>query len=98
MLVGEIVSFLGGFLHPHTEAPNNHAAVFAEYAASRNWLWVHYLQFLSVVILIAGFAVLYQAMAQRRVVTSLERCALAAGRHCNGGGVCGQHGSGRSCA
>jgi uncharacterized membrane protein len=79
MLVGEIGSFLGGFLHPHTELPNNHAAVFAEYAASRNWLWVHYLQFLSAVILIAGFVALYSAMARRNEVTSLERSALAAG-------------------
>jgi hypothetical protein len=79
MLVGEIVSFLGGFLHPHTEVPNSHAAVFAEYAAISNWLWVHYLQFLSAAILIAGFVVLYQAMARRSPVTSLERSAPAAG-------------------
>jgi uncharacterized membrane protein len=79
LLAGEVVSFLGGFLHPHLEVPNNHAAVFAEYAASRNWLWVHYLQFLSAVTVIAGFVVLYQAMARYRSVTSLERSALAAG-------------------
>jgi hypothetical protein len=79
MLVGEIVSFLAGLLHPHREVPNSHAAVFAEYAASRNWLWVHYLQFLSLVIVIAGFVVLYQVMARRDAVTPLERGALAAG-------------------
>ena len=78
LLSGEVVSFLGGFLHPHAEVPNNHPAVFAEYAGSRTWLWVHYLQFLAAVAITAGFIVLYQAMARRRAVTALERSALAA--------------------
>ena len=32
---------VGGIPHPHEVPPNYHAAVFAEYAHSTDWLWVH---------------------------------------------------------
>ncbi|HJQ86166.1 MAG TPA: DUF4386 family protein [Propionibacteriaceae bacterium] len=77
-IVGAVVSFVGGTLHPHRELPNDHPAVFAEYAASTNWLWVHYLQFAAALTVVAGFLVLYEAMSRRGVVSVLERSGYAA--------------------
>ena len=37
LFVGELFSLLVGLLHPARENPNNHSAVFAEYANSTNW-------------------------------------------------------------
>ena len=58
LFVGELLSLLAGFLHPSRENPNNHRAVFAEYANSVNWTAVHFGQFVSLVVIIAGLPVL----------------------------------------
>ena len=51
---GAALAVVGGLLHPHDEPPNSHAAVFAEYAHSTDWVWVHDLQFLSAAVVVAG--------------------------------------------
>ena len=54
---GAVLAVVGEVLHPHGEAPNSHRAVFAEYAHSTDWVWVHDLQFLSAAVVVAGFLV-----------------------------------------
>jgi hypothetical protein len=51
---GAAVSLVAGALHPGTQPPNQHAAVFAEYAASSTWTAVHLGQFVGMALLIAG--------------------------------------------
>jgi hypothetical protein len=65
LLAGIVLSFVAGFLHPAHEKPNEHIAVFAEYAASTNWIAVHLGQFVGIAILIAGLVVLYYALDVR---------------------------------
>ena len=51
LFVGELLSLLVGLLHPAHENPNNHSAVFAEYAASTNWTAVHLGQFVGIAVI-----------------------------------------------
>jgi hypothetical protein len=53
LMVGELVSLVG-LLHPGREPANNHPAVFAEYAASATWTAVHFGQFASTAMIMAG--------------------------------------------
>ena len=62
LFVGELFSLLVGFLHPARENPNNHSAVFVEYANSTNWTAVHLGQFVGMAIVIAGLLVLFFAL------------------------------------
>jgi hypothetical protein len=62
LFVGELFSLLVGLLHPARENPNNHSAVFAEYANSTNWTAVHLGQFVGMAIIIAGLLVLFFAL------------------------------------
>jgi hypothetical protein len=63
--VGFLVSLVAGLLHPGRENPNNHRAVFAEYANSAYWTAVHLGQFVGMAVLIAGLLVLYVALDVR---------------------------------
>ena len=62
LFVGELLSLLAGALHPARENPNNHTAVFAEYANSADWTAVHLGQFCGMVVIIAGLLVLFFAL------------------------------------
>jgi len=62
LFVGELLSLLVGLLHPSHENPNNHSAVFAEYATSTNWTAVHLGQFVGMAVIIAGLLVLFFAL------------------------------------
>jgi len=62
LFIGTLVSEVASLLHPHRENPNNHIAVFAEYAHSADWTAVHIGQFVGVAVLIAGLLVLYFAL------------------------------------
>jgi hypothetical protein len=54
---GLVLSVIAELFHPGREPANDHPAVFVEYAASTDWLWVHYAQFAAAAILVAGFLV-----------------------------------------
>jgi hypothetical protein len=77
---------VGGFLleavvevfHPSKEDPNKHAAVFAEYARSGAFTTIHLVQFIAILIGMAGFLVLYRALVSRGDVPVLARLAAAA--------------------
>lgn len=62
LFVGELLSLLAGALHPSRENPNNHTAVFAEYANSADWTAVHLGQFAGIAVIIAGLLVLFFAL------------------------------------
>jgi hypothetical protein len=62
LFVGELLSLLAGLFHPARENPNNHSAVFAEYANSTNWTAVHLGQFVGMAVIIAGLLVLFFAL------------------------------------
>jgi hypothetical protein len=77
ILVGVGAELLAEIVHPHQEAPNDHLAVFAEYAASSDWLWVHLAQFGAAAVVVAGFVALYHRLAAGRP-SLLDRLALVA--------------------
>jgi len=54
IVVGAVASLVVEAFHPSHEPPNNHHAVFAEYAASHNWIAVHLGQFGAFLILLVG--------------------------------------------
>src|SRR4051794_32163076 len=65
LLAGVVLSVAAGLLHPDREPANDHPAVFAEYAASADWVAVHLGQFAGMAVLIAGLAALYSALGLR---------------------------------
>ena len=65
LLVGDLLFILVGLLHPAREDPNNHPAVFTEYAASAPWTAVHLGQFVTMAIIIAGLLTLFFALDVR---------------------------------
>jgi len=62
LFIGEVFSIVVGILHPSRENPNDHIAVFAEYAASTSWTPVHLGQFIGMAIIIAGLLALFYAL------------------------------------
>jgi hypothetical protein len=60
------------------EHPNDHPAVFAEYARSDAWIAVHFGQFVAILVGIAGFLVLYRALVLRGSAAVLARLAAGA--------------------
>jgi hypothetical protein len=62
LLAGELLSLVG-LLHPGREQANDHPAVFAEYAASATWSAVHFGQFASTAIILAGLVALCCALS-----------------------------------
>ena len=49
VVIGELLFALVTLFHPGREDPNNHPAVFAEYASSASWTAVHFGQFVFMV-------------------------------------------------
>lgn len=62
LFVGIVISLLAGILHPGRENPNNHVAVFAEYASADAWTAVHLGQFVGMAIIISGLLALFFAL------------------------------------
>ena len=42
VVIGEVLFAVVTAFHPGREDPNNHPAVFAEYASSGSWIAIHY--------------------------------------------------------
>ncbi len=55
---GQLLFIAAGILHPAAVPPNQHPAVFAEYATSPYWGAVHMGQFAGLTVMLAGFVVL----------------------------------------
>jgi hypothetical protein len=62
LLIGLVVFEVASLLHPSRENPNNHTAVFAEYAHSADWTAVHLGQFVGTAVIIAGLLILFFAL------------------------------------
>src|SRR5207248_998366 len=62
LFAGELLSLLAGIFHPAREDPNDHKAVFAEYANSAHWTAIHIGQFAGMAVIIAGLLVLFFAL------------------------------------
>jgi hypothetical protein len=77
ILAGIAAEELGEIVHPHEVPPNDHAEVFAEYAGSTDWIWVHLAQFGAALAVVAGFVALYHHLAARGP-SLLDRLALLA--------------------
>jgi hypothetical protein len=72
LLAGELLSLVS-LLHPGREAPNNHPAVFAEYAASATWTAVHFGQFVSTALILAGLVAVFYALTVQTVCSRPSR-------------------------
>ena len=59
VVVGEIAYIVAGSFHAGHEDPNNHEAVFAEYAASASWTIVHLGQFIAFALILAGLLAIF---------------------------------------
>ena len=62
LLGGLLAEYVVTSLHAAHENPNDHHAVFAEYAASDNWIAVHLGQFAAGLVVIAGIITLLRAL------------------------------------
>ncbi|HVS07177.1 MAG TPA: DUF4386 family protein [Candidatus Dormibacteraeota bacterium] len=62
LFAGVAASFLIGIFHPSQQNPNDHQAVFAEYASSSLWKAVHLGQFVGMALVIAGLLALFFAL------------------------------------
>ena len=62
-IAGAVVLFVGTYLHPMSADPNVPLAAFAEYAASDNWVAIHLMQLLGVVLIAASLVLLSRKMA-----------------------------------
>jgi hypothetical protein len=78
LLVGGFLAFfIATRFHPAGEE-NNHAVIFAKYAASDPWVAVHFAQFGGVILALGGFAVLARLLQLRGQTQLLARWALGA--------------------
>ena len=78
VVVGEIAYIVAGSLHPGHEDPNNHAAVFAEYAASASWTMVHLAQFVAFALILAGLLAVFIATERDGRAGGLARFGIGA--------------------
>jgi hypothetical protein len=62
ILVGIVAEYTVTDFHPAHEPPNDHHAVFAEYAASDSWIAVHLGQFAAGMLIIVGILGLFRAL------------------------------------
>jgi hypothetical protein len=62
LLAGSILLQVVTAFHPSREDPNDHPAVFAEYADAGAWEAVHFGQFGAALIVVAGLVVLYRVL------------------------------------
>jgi hypothetical protein len=78
IVVGAVASLAVEPFHPSHEPPNNHPAVFAEYAASHDWIAVHLAQFGAFFILLTGLLALLRGLRPTAGPSLLIRAGEAA--------------------
>jgi hypothetical protein len=78
ILVGIVAEYVVTDFHPAHEAPNDHHAVFAEYAASDSWIAVHLGQFAAGMVIVVGILALFRALRPAGGSTLLTRAGEAA--------------------
>jgi hypothetical protein len=75
LLGGFLIYFVATRFHPAGDE-NDHAVIFAKYAASDPWVAVHFAQFAGVIIALGGFVVLGRLLQLRGELPTLARWAL----------------------
>src|SRR5207244_6243339 len=75
-LVGAVLFFLSGLLHPSTSAPSDLPAAFAEYAGSSYWVAIHLGQFVGVALMGVALVALGATLESGRP-TACGRIGLA---------------------
>src|SRR5215211_4547848 len=65
VVIGEVLFALVTAFHPGREDPNNHPAVFADYASSGSWTAIHFGQFVFMAVLLVRLLVLFFALNVR---------------------------------
>jgi hypothetical protein len=78
LLAGLLLEVVAEVLHPSRQDPNDHPAVFAEYARSEAFTAIHLEQFAAIAIGIAGLLVLCRALERRGGAPILTRLGAAA--------------------
>ncbi len=78
LLGGLVAEYVVTSFHPAHENPNDHHAVFAEYAASGNWIAVHLGQFAAGLVVIAGIITLLRALRPTTGTALVTRVAEGA--------------------
>lgn len=78
ILGGMIANTIVTSFHPSHEDPNDHPAVFGDYARDADWIWVHWAQWVAALTMIAGFIVLYRAFTVTRPAAALDNLAFGA--------------------
>ena len=77
VLAGGLAEYAVTTLHAHHAQPNDHAAAFAEYAASDGWIAVHLGQFAAGLVLLLGFVVLLSGLRAAGAPGLVVRSATA---------------------
>jgi hypothetical protein len=77
VLGGGVAEYAVTTLHPHSAQPNDHAAAFAEYAASDDWIAVHLGQFAAGLVLLVGVLTLLSALRSAGAPRPLVRTGTA---------------------
>ena len=65
-VVGAVIFFVSGLLHPASADPNDLPAAFAEYAASSHWVGIHLAQFVGAALAVIALVALAATLERRR--------------------------------
>lgn len=65
IVVGLVLQFVMGLLHPSRADPNDSAAAFAEYARSDAWIAVHIGQFVGTLLIVIGLVAVSRHLARQ---------------------------------
>jgi hypothetical protein len=77
LLGGFLLTIVATLFHPSGHE-DNHRAIFTKYADSDAWVTIHLVQFIGVIIALAGLLVLYRTLQVRGEVPRLGRFAAGA--------------------
>lgn len=78
LLAGMVATVGVTLVHPAGEDPNDHVAVFAEYARDPTWIATHLGQFVTGLVIVGGIALLAHALATRPQAGPWPQLALVA--------------------
>lgn len=78
LTTGTILITLLSFVHPHQANPNDNLAVFAEYAADKDWLPTHLGQFFAnfMILVIATFAIFRSLLGENENAANWARLGM----------------------
>jgi hypothetical protein len=78
LIGGMVAEVVATAFHPAHQDPNDHPAVFREYAADGTWIATHVAQFAAGLVIFAGLVVLYRVLRSAAPRSALPTAALVA--------------------